>query len=400
MKIIFLSDDFPPQSFGGAGISTFDLALGVKKAGHDVHVITTVRKDHEEGRSYYGGFTIWKIKSEYSEKWRAFRGLYNPPVIGKLKKILKELKPDIIHVNNVHYHLSYYAIKISARYAHGVVMTLRDAMSFSFGKLRTEQYFKHFNARMNLRSQFMQARWRWNPIRNFSIRMYLSYADKIFTVSDALKRAVEQNGIWGTQVMHTGTDIAMWNVSEELITAFKKEHNLIDKKIILYSGRLTASKGAGIARSVLEKIKDVMPNAALLVAGEGDSILEKENIVYTGWINREKMKIAYAVADVVLVPSLCFDAFPRAVLEGMASGKPVVGTRYGGAEEAIIDGTTGYIINPFDVEETTEKILDLLIHQKKAIEFGEAGRSRVNSAFNSAEKIRQLVSCYTELVGK
>ena len=60
----------------------------------------------------------------------------------------------------------------------------------------------------------------------------------------------------------------------------------------------------------------------------------------------------------MLHPVICFDSFPRAVLEAMASGKPVVGTCYGGAPEIIEDGVTGYIVNPFDIKKMAEKVID------------------------------------------
>src|SRR3989344_4505953 len=98
MKIVFLSDDFPPQSFGGAGISTYDLALGMKKAGQEVFVITTCRRESEAGEMDYNGLKVFKIASNYPARWRAYLSIYNPKVIRKLEKILKDLSPDVVHV--------------------------------------------------------------------------------------------------------------------------------------------------------------------------------------------------------------------------------------------------------------------------------------------------------------
>ena len=157
MKILFLSDDFPPQSFGGAGISTYDLACGMKKAGQEVYVITTCRNRDEAGKSNYNGIEIWKIASNYPGKLRAYLSLYNPPVIRQLEKLLKEIRPDVVHVNNVHFYLSYHAIKLSKRYAKIVVFTARDAMSFSFGKLVTKRYLETQDARANFLASLGQA---------------------------------------------------------------------------------------------------------------------------------------------------------------------------------------------------------------------------------------------------
>src|SRR3989344_5846722 len=101
MRIVFLSDDFPPQSFGGAGIVAYDFAIGMKRLGHEVSVITTCRKESEVGESEYHGLKVWKIASNYSARWRSYLGLYNPPVVRQVAKLLKEIKPDVVHAHNI-----------------------------------------------------------------------------------------------------------------------------------------------------------------------------------------------------------------------------------------------------------------------------------------------------------
>ena len=370
MKILFLSDDFPPQSFGGAGISTYDLALGMKKTGQEVSVITTCRRESEAGEMDYNGLKVFRIASDYPARWRAYLSIYNPQVLRKLERKLKELNPDVVHINNVHFYLSYYSIKLSKQYAKKVVFTARDAMSFSFGKLETEKYLKNLDARITWLDSLKQARRRWNPFRNILIRHYLGYADKIFAVSNALKEALAQNGINGVEVMHTGIDVSEYR-------AFYDKQR---KKIIFFAGRLSDAKGARVVEKAMQIISQEIPEAELLTAGTNSQ-----------WLNREEMKKAYVASSVVIVPSICFDAFPRTVIEAMAAGRPVIGTRYGGASEAILDGVTGYVVNPFDIKTMAEKIMGLLRDEEMAERFGRAGRERVESKFNIDDKISEFL---------
>jgi glycosyltransferase involved in cell wall biosynthesis len=371
MKILFLSDDFPPQSFGGAGISTYDFALSMKKAGQDVAVITTCRHESEAGEIDYHGLKVFKIASDYQARWRAYLSIYNPQVLRKLEKVLKKLGPDVVHINNVHFYLSYYSIKLSKRYAKKVVFTARDAMSFSFGKLETEKYLKNLDAHLTMFDQLKQARRRWNPFRNFLIRRYIGYADKLLAVSNALKVALEQNCIRNVAVMHTGIDVSEYRAS------YDKQR----KKIIFFAGRLSDAKGARVVEKAMQIISQEMPETKLLTAGTNSQ-----------WLNREEMKKAYAASSVVIVPSICFDAFPRTVIEAMAAGRPVVGTRYGGASEAILDGVTGYVVNPFDIKNMAEKIMGLLRDEEMAERFGRAGRERVESKFNIDDKVADFLN--------
>ena len=394
MKIVFLSDDFPPQSFGGAGISTYELALAMLEAGQDVSVITTCREKEEAGESEYEGLKIFKIASNYPGKWRAYVSLYNAPVVRELENILKRVKPDVVHANNIHLHLSYHSLKVAKRYAKAVIMTFRDTMAVTYGKLETKKYLDHFDSRITWLDNLKRAKKRWNPFRSLFIKRYLRYVDKFFSVSRALKQALEQNGIKNVEVIHTGADIAEWQVLPDKVKSFKKRHGLEEKKVIFFSGRLSISKGANVTFEVIEKISQEFPDVILLVAGTGSNIKERNNLKFTGWIDREEIKLAYAASDVVLVPSLYLDPFPRVVIEAMAAGKPVVGTCYGGTPEAILDGVTGFVVNPFNTKEMAEKTLDLLRDSDKARRFGKAGRERVRNTFNLDEKIKNILACY------
>ncbi len=408
MKILFLQDDFPPQSFGGAGISTYELAIGMKKAGHEVFVITTCRKESEVGELDYHGLKIFKIVNNYSGRWRAYLSLYNRKSSHQLDKLLKKIKPDVVHANNVHFYLSYNSLKISKRYAKVVVITFRDAMSFSFGKLQTKKYLKDFNCRVTWFDNFKQARKRWNPFRNFFIKRYLGYTDKLFAVSDALAGALEQNGIKNVETIHTGIDVGLWHVNEDEIDRFKERFNLRDKKIILFGGRLSGAKGGTKSLEVMLEIVRHIPDVVLLVVGRIDEYVHQmktdaerlgigDKVVFTGWTERGQIKYTLASSDIVLVPSICFDAFPRTVLEAMASGKPVIGTLYGGASEVIVDGVTGYVVNPLYSKEIANKTLILLKNPQKAEKFGQAGYERVKDNFNLENMVEKYVTAYKKI---
>ncbi|HRZ30068.1 MAG TPA: glycosyltransferase family 4 protein [Candidatus Paceibacterota bacterium] len=409
MKIIFLSDDFPPQSFGGAGISTYDLAIGMKEAGHQVFVITTCRKKDEAGEFNFNGLEVFKIASNYPGKWRSYLSLYNPFVVWRVKELLKKIKPDVVHVNNVHFYLSYYCLKLAKKYSKVVVFTARDVMTFNFGKLNTQRYLENFDAHTTWLDHLKQAGKRWNPFRNFFIRKYLKFADQIFAVSKALKEALEQNGIRDVEVMHSGIDIDLWQVSEVEKVFYRKKYNLENKKVILFGGRLSGAKGGGKTLLALVEVAKVVPEVVLLVVASLDNYTNQlkrdaerlgvgDKLIFTGWVGRDEIKYIYACVDLVLVPSICFDSFPRIVLEAMASGKPVISTPFGGAKEIIGDGITGYVVNPLVGNGLAEKVIDLLENSEKSKRFGQVGKERVKKYFNICDKTMRLIVFYENLI--
>jgi len=409
MKILFLSDDFPPQSFGGAGISTFDLAYGFKKAGHQVFVITTCRNKDEAGELEYQGLKVYKLFSNYPSKWRWYFSLYNCSVVSRIVELFKEIKPDVAHINNVHFYLSYYCLKIAQKYSRVVVFTARDVMTFSFSKLETKRYLENFDTRLIWVDHLKQAKKRWNPLRNFFIKKYLNYADRIFAVSKALKVALNKNGINSVDVMHTGVDIGLWSVEEGDISEWREKYCLQGKEVILFGGRLSEAKGGKQTLEALARVARERPLAVLIVVSKVDGhtnyLIEEakklrieDRLIFTGWVERSDIKYIYACADVVLVPSICFDAFPRIVLEAMSAGRSVVGTCYGGAPEIIENGVTGYVVNPFDINNMSSRIIELLANRAQRDKFGNAGRERVKEFFNLDDKINEQIRFYKTLL--
>lgn len=411
MKIVFLSDDFPPQSFGGAGISTYELALGMKKTGQEVFAITTCRNKSEAGESDYNGITVFNIASNYDKRFRAYISINNRPVVRRVEEILKKIQPDVVHANNIHFYLSYRCLKTAKKYARTIVFTARDTMSFSYGKLGTRRYLEQFDPRVTWRDNLKEAGKRWNPFRNFFIRRYLKYVDGIFAISKSLQGALLQNGIQNVEVVYNGINADEWNVAQETVDDFRIKYQLRDKRTLFFNGRLSATKGGAKVVEALAMVVKEIPDTILLVAGSVDQYAEQmkkkakelgveAHLVFTGWLERSDIKVAYAVSDVVLMSSVYLDAFGRVNIEAMASKKPVIGTCYGGTPEIVVDGETGYIVNPLYPQKIAEKCIDLLKNPEKARQFGEAGDERAKSNFNLSEKVNEYIRWYEHLCGR
>ncbi len=397
MKIVLLHDSFPPQSFGGGGISTYEVAKEFKNLGHTVSVITTCRKKSDAGESEYDGIQVYRIESDYHPRWRWYLSLYNPQVTGEVERILKKLHPDVTQIGNVHYYLSYHCLKIARKYSKRVVFTARDVMTFNFSKLTTRRYLENFDYTTNWRDHMRQAGKRYNPLRNYLIKRYLRYADAVVAISEALAEALRQNGIDCRQVIYNGINPVNWSVDALDLHNFKEKYGLLGKKVLLFSGRLGPAKGSGQMFEAFDLICKEVPGVVLLIAGVG-SVEERPNTIFTGWLGDREIKLAYASSDIVLFPSVCFDAFGRVNIEAMSMHKPVVGTCFGGTPEIVEDGVTGYIINPIYPEQISEKVIYLLKNPSQASRMGEAGYERVVAKFDISKIVAQTISLYEKLL--
>jgi len=409
MKILILSDSF--EDGGGAASMARSMARGFKRALHDVCVIASVQDKALAGQKMVEGVKVWSVYSNYDLFWRAYRSLYNPQTVKYIAKIIEEVKPDVIHANNIHVYLSYYALKLAKKSGAKVFLTAHDVMPFYYGKLvefinpNDLSCPEKFNYKISVWRQIKRAGKTYNPLRNMFIRRYLKYVDKIIAVSNALKETLVQNGISNVVVVHNGIDIEQWQSDGDSVEDFKNKCGLTGKRIIFFGGRLSWLKGGREICLAIKNVIETMPNAVLLLASKTDGEVKEildfaaglgidKNIIAAGWLSGNELKAAYNAADIVAVPSICFDSFPTINLEAMACRKPVIATCFGGSREAVLDGETGYIVNPFNIETMAEKIIDLLKNTDKARMFGETGYQKAREKFGLDMMIEDYLSWY------
>jgi glycosyltransferase involved in cell wall biosynthesis len=321
---------------------------------------------------------------------------YNPQVLPAVRNILAELKFCVIHAHNVHNYLSYHCLKAAHDLQIPVVLTLHDAMSFSYGKYfqfidktNLEQYPPVSYKPLGFWPTLKANRFRYIPFRNQIIRTYLhKYVSTMVSVSAELQKALYAHGIHCTEVLHNGIDVPAFSVDSEKIKAFRNTYDLNNKKAALFAGRLSYLKGGEQVLKAMTLVCKALHDAVLLVAGKQDGYGEQmkhlakdagiENkVIFSGWLSREDLMVAYQCSDVVVSPSIYLDNFPTVNMEAMAMKKPVIASCFGGSKELVFDGVTGYIVNPLNIEMFAERIIELLCDKEKANLMGEAGYQRV-----------------------
>lgn len=412
MKIAVLQDDLPPHHVGGGGVIAYRLAKEFARLGHEVLAITTVQDRAHAGREIVDGMEVVRLYSAYHPRLRAYKSLYNTAVVQDVGRLLKGYAPDIVHVHNVHTHLSYYSLVLARRYGRKVVMTEHDAMSFHFGKLpsATDPSANDLPARAlreSLVRQLLMHKWRYNPLRTPIIRYILRRTvHATVAVSAALASALEDNGIRVHSVIHNGIDTSGWGRPAG-VDAFADKHSLGDH-VIFFGGRLSEPKGAIQMIDAMPAICGAVPGAQLLVAGKQDAFAERmvrhatqlgveKSLVFTGWITGDDLTSAYHASRLIAAPSVYLDPFPTVNLEAFAVGRPVVATCFGGSREVVEDGISGYVVNPLDTATLSAKVADLLEDEEKAKRFGAAGHERVVCDFTLEGQARAYEKLFTEL---
>jgi phosphatidylinositol alpha-1,6-mannosyltransferase len=164
-------------------------------------------------------------------------------------------------------------------------------------------------------------------------------------------------------------------------------------RMLLTVARLISSepgKGVDSIIKVLPEVVKVVPDLFYAIIGGGDlqPRLEKmarespvgDRIFFLGKLQLEQLKGCYLRADVFVMPSQQ-EGFGIVFLEAMAFGKPVIAGDHGGAPEIVQDGVTGFSVNPDDLEELADRLIQLLQDEALRTKMGEAGRQRVEEKF-------------------
>ena len=114
-----------------------------------------------------------------------------------------------------------------------------------------------------------------------------------------------------------------------------------------------------------------------------------DSVIFTGW--RDDIPPVLKCVDIfVHCPTTFIEGLARTCLEAMAVGIPAVVSRNGGMPDAVVDGVTGFVVPPGEIQAMAESVLELLENEAQCHEFGERGRTRLKQLFDAAQNTRQL----------
>lgn len=405
MKILVLSDTFPSESAGGADVVAWRLAHQHARMGHGVTVVTSTADRAREGLREEDGLPVHRIYSRYPERFRNYLTPNNPFVLGKLRDLLPGIPTDVVHAHNVHTHLSFQSLQVAAQGGRPVILHAHDYFLFCCTKFicadgEVAYTHKPFDCVPCLRA-------RYNPLRNRGIRgVVQEHVTRIIGISRALATALDHNGYPGVTPVHNGVDPADYGPPEPAaVAAFRAEHGLGEKPVVLLAARLSGSKGAG---QLVAAMAEVPGEAVAVLLGNNPTYQEKlarqaaelgisDRVRFPGWLEPAAVALAYHASDIVVAPSTYPDPFNLTLIEGMACGKPVIGSAFGAASEIIVEGETGYVVNPLDTNALARAIRSLLQDPTRRQTFGTAAQARVREQFTLQQQAKRVLEIFGEV---
>ncbi|MBN2549571.1 MAG: glycosyltransferase family 4 protein [Anaerolineales bacterium] len=250
---------------------------------------------------------------------------------------------------------------------------------------------------------------------SWRISGFLRFADGVIFVSQACAKAnskfVPQDR---SNVIYNGVELATNGLMHypSVRTSLLSEIGLSDQDVILCNvGRIIPAKGQEYVIEGMAEVVRAVHHARLLLIGSFDRGSEEkiyaqkvramiknmsleQQVFLLGY--RQDARQLMAGSDLFLYASLR-DAHPRSVIEAMSVGLPVVAFAVDGVAETVVDGQTGYLVQPGDVAGLAGATLKLVQNPELRSRMGMAGQQRVQTHF-SAETTAQQVGAVIERV--
>ena len=378
MHIGFLTPEYPHITpvYGGIATSIATLSHGLTKRGHKVTVFLYGRETDEVFYDEQVKIVALKMKRKKGLTWWTNR-----------KYIESVINSEVVHNG-----LSL----VEAPDWTGITAFMNLQCPLLIRLHGSDTYFCHIEKRHQKYKNY------------FFEKAALKQADHIVSVSDytahltkklfALKKEIK--------IIHNGIDTASFIA--------KTSSDTMDPYSILYLGTLIRKKGVLELAAIFNEVIKKQPNAKLHLVGADapdivtgsrstwqlmQNILTKEaqrNVTYFGKIPHQKIQHFINQASVCVFPSFA-EAFPISWLEAMACTKPIVASNIGWAKECIIDGESGYLVDPTDHETYAHRILYLFDNPQEANILGENARKHVKKYFDISIIIEENLAYYQSI---
>ncbi len=295
----------------------------------------------------------------------------------RLSKIIASYRPEVVHAHD----------------PHGVAMA---SMALSFGS-RTAGVRLVASRRVDFRLQRHSfSRWKYRQVERF------------IAASAAIRDVLVADGIPASRitVVHDGIDVerVVKVPAEDIHQTFWFPKGA---PVLVNVGALVGHKGQKFLVEAMAQVRRQVPDAQLVIFGEGDlreplsrqirDLGLDKHVVLAGF--RDDVHALTRSAELFVMSSVT-EGLGSAVLDAMALGLPVVGTRAGGIPEAVEDGVTGLLVPPGRADALAEAIVRMLNDPAARQRMGEAGRARVEAEFGVDRLVEGTLATYRHVLAR
>lgn len=339
----------------------------------DIHIfsLTYVNTDTYSNT----GITVYNtIQTNINKNKSGFNKLKYLIVLPKLYKLIKKIKPDIIHSH----YASSYGLLGSLCCFHPFIISAWGSDIFEFPRI---SFFHRFIIKYNFKK-----------------------ADKIISTSKIMAEEMKKYTSKDIAITPFGVDVDMFEP--------KQVKSIFDKKNELVIGTIKSLEpiyGVDYLIKAFSIVCESCPqlNLRLLIVGGGSlqkelialctSLKISDKVVFTGYIKHNEIANYYNMLDINVVLSNS-ESFGVAVLEASACGKPVVVSNVGGLPEVVDEGITGFIVPPANIQAAADAIEKLIKNDTLRKEMGNNARKFVEERYNWKDNAKTMIDIYNNIL--
>lgn len=352
-----------------------------------------------------GGDSVYydQIKKTPKTLWKTLQGaFYNREAAKNIKKLIKDEKPQVLYALQVINTLSPSIFKEAKKEGLKVIHRISDfnlvcpKSDLLLGENPCELCVKG-----SLNNGIKNRCYHGSKIASFirceSMKYHrrhklYKYVDYFITPSDFTKNKLIEGGFDANKVIKVPTFID----SSKIAPSYSNDNYL------LFLGRLVPEKGAKFAIEAMKYLKDYT-NLKLKITGElgvdeNSNELKKlidnnnlqDKIEFVGFKRGNELENLISNSISILCPAIWYENMPNTVIEAYAYGKPVIASNFGCFPELIEEGKTGFLFEPKNSEDLSNKIKLLLDNNELLVQLGKNARAKVEKDFSPETHMNKL----------
>lgn len=328
---------------------------------------------------------------------------WSPRAYGDIKALIRKFRPDVAHFHNIFYMMTpavYYACKeegvpvIQSQHnfrifcSNGLFYRDNRICEDCLDKSLRQGVYHGCYRNSRLLTAFVAAMLK----KHWQRRTWLDMVDIYITATQFSRQKLIQGGIPAEKI-----------VIKPNFVYPDPGMRRTDEGYALYVGRLSREKGI---ESLLEAWRAV-PHFPLRIIGNGplaDSLKDyvakhrMANVAFLGYVTREVYEENMKKARFLVVPSYCYENFPRVIVEASAYGVPVVSSNIGTLKELVQDNINGLVFDPRNSKQLMERIEILIRDPSRAQEMGKNARRIFEEKYSIHNNYKCLIEIYQKAI--
>jgi len=409
VRILVVSNFFPPHYVGGYEIACSEAVKGLKDRGHEVVVLTST---YGVGRrETAAGVCRWlrpdiRWHQQPSGQLRSVASTLKQEMVNQraLRSLVRAFAPDIVYLWN----LAVISVSMAFLTQELGIPLAFQVSDFSLLSWKDDAWYSLMSSRPNRAVVRLVQRLVRIGARRFGLIVPADHIKlgHVHFLSGFLQRALLDKGLRATnpRVIHWGVDARRYQ--------YRSEPS--ERTRILYAGQIVPHKGVQTVVEALKILGEAQGGELVTLTLAGGSVLPEyeskirqmvsflglsRRVQFLGHVPREELPEVYAKHDIFVFPSVWDEPFGIALLEAMASGLAVVATASGGSAEILKDGTNALIFPKEDASACAERITSLMMDPDLFNRIRRAARRTVEQGFRLDAAVESTECALRDAIG-